>query len=255
MLKNLLKLTIRNLVKNRTYVIINIVGLGLSLACCIVAYLNYDFGMSFDQNHKNLESIYKVHSHKIIEGNVLTYGITPMALGAAIKGKSTAITKQSRYVGYDLTILKGNRALQKSVGCVESDYLDIFTYPLKYGDKNSINEKGNIIISEELSEILFGEGVNSVGQLVKVDQQGNTISFIVGGVLEKIPQNTSMQFQGIINLEHYYDFAETESNDWKRFIAGTFMMIEDKSKVAEVEKMLQSYIGVQNNARKDWLIS
>lgn len=255
MLKNFIKLTFRNLIKNKTYVIINIIGLGLSLACCIVAYLNYDFGISFDKNHKNLKNIYRIQSHKIIEGNKLSYGITPMALGSAIKGKSSAVTKQSRYEGYNLNILKGNRVLRKYIGCVEPDYLDIFTYPLKYGDKNSINEKGNIIISADLSDILFGEDVNSIGQLVKVDQKGSTVSFLVGGVMEKIPQNTSMQFQGIINLEHFFDFTDKKNNDWEYFVDASFLMIEDENKVAEVEKMLQSYTDIQNYARKDWLVN
>lgn len=255
MLKNFIKLTIRNLIKNKTYVIINIIGLGLSLACCIVAYLNYDFAMSFDQNHDNLEKIYKVHTHKIVEGEKLTYGIAPMALASAIEEKSTAVVKQSRYESIGINILKDNRALRKTIGFVEPDYLDIFTYPLKYGDKNSIDEKGNIIISSELSDILFGENTNPTGQLIKVDQNGATTSFIVGGVMEKIPQNTSMQVQGFANLDHAFDFINTTANDWKYFADGTFLMIEDRGKLAEVENILQSYVAVQNNARKDWLVN
>jgi len=254
MLKNFLKLTLRNLLKNKTYVLINILGLGLSLACCIVAYLNYDFGMSFDKNHKNLDKIYKIHSDKEIDGQRFTYGITPMGLGAALKGKSHIITHQSRYAGYDLNVLKGDRALSKFVGCVEPDFLEMFTYPLKYGDKSSINKKGNIIISLELAEILFGEETNPVGQLIKVDQNGNQVSFLVGGVLEKIPQNTSMSFDGIINMDHYLDFLDRESNDWKLLISGTYVMLNNQYKTGEVEALLQTFIPLQNKARRDWLI-
>ncbi|MGB3464414.1 MAG: FtsX-like permease family protein [Cyclobacteriaceae bacterium] len=255
MLKNFLKLTIRNLIKNKTYVAINIIGLGLSLACCIVAFLNYDFAMSFDKNHENLDVLYKVHSNKLIEGNKYTYGITPLALGASLEGESTAVSKQSRYAGTDLTILNGDRALQKFFGCVESDYLDMFSYPLKYGEKTSINRKGNIIISAELSEILYGKDTNPVGQLLKADNEGQQLSFIVGGVLEKIPENTSMQFEGLINLEHYFDLAKTNNNNWRGLIAGTFVMIDDAGRTEEVENILQTYVPVQNQARNDWKIA
>ena len=55
MFKNYLKITVRNLLKNKVYVAINVVGLGLALACCIVAYLNTQFDWTFDQNHKNID--------------------------------------------------------------------------------------------------------------------------------------------------------------------------------------------------------
>ena len=255
MLKNFFKLTLRNLLKNKTFVIINIIGLGLSLACCIVAYLNYDFAMSFDRNHEKLHSIYKVQSNKLIDGNKVTYGITPLALGSAIEGKSSAVSRQSRYTQQSMNIVKGDRVLDKSFGCVEADFLNIFTYPLKYGDPGSIKEKGNIIISTELSDILYGEGVNPIGNLIKVDQEGTQVSFQITGVMEKIPQNTSMQFDGLINWDHFLDFNSYDNNNWKRLIAATFVMIEDEARASEVEGMLQDYIAIQNEARRDWVIN
>ena len=255
MLKNFLKLTFRNLLKNKTFVLINIIGLGLSLACCIVAYLNYDFAMSFDQNHENVDRIYKIQSNKIIDDTKVTYGITPLGLGNAIKDKSSAISRQSRYNQQSLSVLKGDRVLDKSFGCVEQGYMEMFTYPLKYGDPASIHEKGNIILSADLSDILFGAGTNPLGNFIKVDQNGRELSFQVTGVLEKIPQNTSMQFDGLLNFEHFLDFNELDHNNWERLIAGTFVMIDDATKSAEVERMLQDYIPIQNSARRDWTIN
>ena len=255
MLKNFLKLTLRNLLKNKAFVLINIIGLGLSLACCIVAYLNYDFAMSFDQNHENLRSIYKIQSNKLINDTKVAYGITPLGLGNAIEEKSSAISQQSRFSQYGLNVLKDNRVLNKSFGCVEEDFLTMFTYPLKYGDPATIHEKGNVIISTELSEILFGQDTNPVGNFLNVNHNDQQISFQITGVMKKIPQNTSMQFDGLLNFEHYLDFTETENNSWQRLIAATYVMMEEPGNQAAVEQMLQDYIPMQNAARKDWLIN
>ncbi|MEL7146110.1 MAG: FtsX-like permease family protein, partial [Bacteroidota bacterium] len=138
---------------------------------------------------------------------------------------------------------------------VEGDFMEMFTYPLKYGDPASIREKGNIIISTELSDLMFGEGTNSLGKLIKVNREGTIVSFQVTGVLEKIPQNTSMQVDGLVSFEHFLDFGDLENNSWRRLIAATYIMIEDESRTAEVEEMLQSYIPLQNQARKDWLVN
>ncbi len=255
MLKNFLKLTFRNLLKNKTYVIINILGLGLSLACCIVAYLNYDFGTSYDKQHINRDKIFKIQSNKKVENSKVPYGITPLALGTALDGKSSAISRQSRYGGLNFSVLKQNRALNKYFGFVDEEFLNMFTFPLKYGNKSAINKKGTAIISLELSEILYGEGVDPVGNFMEASVDGKKVSFAIGGVLEKIPQNCSMQFQGIVNFEHYLDFQKLEPLNWKRFVAGTYVMLDDPTRTTDVLKTLQSFIPIQNAARKDWLVS
>jgi len=255
MLKNFLKLTFRNLLKNKTYVIINILGLGLSLACCIVAYINYDYGTSYDHQHENIDKIFKIQISKKIEDNNIRYGITPTGLGYAMNDKSSAISKQSRYGAMGISVLKENRAINKFFGFVDNDFLDMFTFPLKYGDKSAIHQKGFAIISTELSEILFGEGVNPVGELMKIAREDGQITFTVGGVLEKIPDNASMHFQGILNYDHYLDFQKIEALNWKRFTAGTFIMMDDPTRSQEVIQMLQEFIPIQNSARTDWKIS
>ena len=85
MIRNFLKTTFRNFLKNKSYVFINVIGLGLSLACCIVGYLNLKFTSDFDQNHLNHERIYKIHVNKSVQNNPVPFGITPLPLGAQIK--------------------------------------------------------------------------------------------------------------------------------------------------------------------------
>ncbi len=253
MLKNYLKLTFRNLLKNKTYVLINIIGMGLSLACCIVAYLNYDFGVSFDRNHENIDNIYKIHVNKQVQGDLIPYGITPQPLAESLQN-SSAIKMVSRYQRGGLIMQFEDKVLSKGFGFVDDDYLNMFTYPLKYGSAASIREKGNIILSDETAKAFFGEQ-NPMGKLVTLrNGEQEPRSFIVSGVFQPIPQNTSMQFDGLLSFDNYLSFYDTENLDWKKFVAGTFIYVEDKKNLSDITNQLQKFVAVQNEARQDWLI-
>ena len=62
MIKNYLLITLRNMMKNKLYIFINIFGMGIAISCCIIGYFNYDFNASFDQHHKNAGTVYRVGS-------------------------------------------------------------------------------------------------------------------------------------------------------------------------------------------------
>jgi putative ABC transport system permease protein len=255
MLRNFLKLTFRNLFKNRTFVIINIIGMGLSLACCVVAYLNYDFAVSFDRNHEHISKIYKIHSNKEVQGDKIPHGITPLALAPSLEGESSAIKMVSRYTGGGLIMQKGDNVLMKNFAFVDEDYFKMFSYPLKYGTAESLNEKGNVILSEKTASLYFDEE-NPVGKMIKLrndDQEEK--SFRVSGILEDIPENTSMQFDGLLSFENYLTIYDTENVNWKSFVAGTFIYVDDESNLASISGLLQKYVPIQNKARPDWLIS
>ena len=96
MFKNYLLITVRNLLRNKIYVIINVVGLGLALALCIIAYLNHQFALQFDHNHENIDEIYKVNVTKEVNGTDIPYGITPLSLGAAVTDDISGTDQVSR---------------------------------------------------------------------------------------------------------------------------------------------------------------
>jgi hypothetical protein len=74
MLKNYLKITFRSLMKNKLFTFINVFGLGVALACCIVAYLNWDYNVKFDTHHLNSERIYRINFIRITNGQPVKNG-------------------------------------------------------------------------------------------------------------------------------------------------------------------------------------
>ena len=84
MLKNHLLIAIRSLLKNKLYIFINIFGMAIAIACCIIAYFNYDFNLSFDEYHVNRNTIYRVNSVREFQNEVTAFGFAPIALGNAM---------------------------------------------------------------------------------------------------------------------------------------------------------------------------
>ena len=127
MLRNFFKITTRNLLKNKSYVFINLVGLGFSLACCIVGYLNYKYVADYDKNHKNHDRIYKVQFVKSVDGREIPYGITPLPLGDQVSDNVSGISHTSRYVGSGLVVKKDLKVFNQNIGFVDDDFFDMFT--------------------------------------------------------------------------------------------------------------------------------
>src|SRR4030042_6547867 len=96
MFRNYLLVTVRNLLKNKVFTIINILGLGIALSVCIVAFFNNMFSYEFDRTHENFDKIYRVNSFRDMQGREQEYGIVPATLGLEIKEDIPGIENSAR---------------------------------------------------------------------------------------------------------------------------------------------------------------
>jgi putative ABC transport system permease protein len=255
MIKNFLTTTLRSFLKNRTYVLINLIGLALSLAVCIVAYLNYDYGVSFDSQHKNINRIYKIQVQKETDRGYVDYGMSPLALGKAIENQRSEVALSSRYNSMSLVVKRDEVIYNEWISFVDDDYFSMFSFPFKYGTAETISDRKTIILSEETAEKYFDDA-NPLGELITmIDNKGVTRSYKVGGVLKEIPQNSSMSFSAIMHFDNYLSLNEIQNSNWDYFIAATFIMTHDKTFPQAIPNWLNDqFIEVQNNALENWKV-
>lgn len=235
---------------------INLIGLGLSLACCIVGYLNWEFAADYDKNHENHAQIYKVHINKSVQNRDVPYGIAPLPLGEQIKGKITGITHYSRYAEDGLVLKKDLKVFNQGIGFVEDDFFEMFSFPFKYGNKEALLDRSKIILSYTAAEVYFGD-TDPTGELITIiKEDGTPISMTVGGVLEDIPMNSSIHFRAITHWDNYLKIRDLESNDWTRFVAATFVMTDGNNYPQNLlNNINQNYVSIQNEARDDFQVS
>src|SRR4030042_5078652 len=122
------------------------------------------------------------------------------------------------------------------------------------GSSSLISNKNSILLDEEMADIYFGNE-DPVGKIISVfaDSEEER-TFLVGGVFEKLPLNSSFVFQAITSIDNYIEMWKVNEYDWKTLTAGTFLFLSDPSQASTVEELLQQYIPVQNDAREDFQI-
>mgnify|MGYP001146319769 CR=1 FL=1 len=255
MFRNFLKVTLRSLVKSKVFVFINIVGLGLALACCIVAYLNYNFAQSFDTQHENYEELYQISIYRDQSGANVPYGFAPMVLGDVIKDEIPSIERSSKFQRAGVTIKRGNNIFNRTMGFVDKDFMDMFSFKMLHGNADSYHELSTVLISDRVAISLFGKE-NVVGETVELVRIGSDNIFVtVGGVFEEPGLQSTMQFQLLSDFENYYRILNVERGDWTQFIDGLFIQSKNPDVKQKVVQSLQKYAQVQSDVRQDFQIS
>jgi len=122
------------------------------------------------------------------------------------------------------------------------------------GSSSAITDKNTIYLDEDLADIYFGDE-DPVGKIISVfaDSEEER-TFLVGGVFEKMPLNSSFVFQAIASIDNYIEMWKINEHDWKQWTAGTFLFLPDPSNYSTAEELLQQYIPVQNDAREDFKV-
>src|SRR5512140_863196 len=121
MFKNYLLVTFRNLLKNKVFTLINILGLGIALSVCIVAFFNHMFNYEFDRNNVNFDKIYRVNSFRDMEGREQEYGVVPASLGLVVKKDIPGMGKAARLMRTQSPVKEGLNIFPTQVSYVDPE--------------------------------------------------------------------------------------------------------------------------------------
>jgi len=238
MLRNYLLITLRNLVQNKVFVLINMLGMGIAVACCITAWLNWDFSTNFDRNHLNSESIYRVQAHYDDKGKQNRHAIVPTPLGGIVRENFTDVDKVVRYTTENNDIRIGDEVFNTSVAYADEGFFDLFTF-----NGNFKYDKSSIVISSDLALKYFNTKQAEGKQITQI-KDGVLKELTVTGVFERQPLNSSFAFEALTM------FPDDDA-DWKKSNT-LFLRINDPSRVEAITKQLQVYIDPQNEAVPDF---
>ncbi len=256
MIKNYLKITFRSLWKSKIFVLINIMGMGLAIACCIVGFLNYDFNVNFDSNQQNIQSVYRINAERTFQNKMQPYGMTPLPLGAAIEGNIGDVEAVMRYMPTGANFKINDELFNENFTFVDVNFFDFFTFKIIEGNADVLKSKANIIISDRVAQKYFPNG-DALGQTLTHFTNNGPKDYKVAAIFETQPLNSS--FGGVSIITHIDNFFDLENkddlkieNDWSRFVT-TFVRISNENRLKEVEaRLTNDYIKIQNEARIDF---
>ncbi len=261
MIKNYLLITLRSMMKNKLFILINVFGMGIAIACCITAYLNWDFSNSWDKVHVNADKIYRVQFWREFQGKRDRYGLAPLPLAGLINQNIKDVDKTVRYMSSYCDVRIGEEIFGDQMAYADSAFFDFFTYELISGSFVNFHDKGKVFISDELARKYFNKEDVTGQFLTQIvlgkDGVRRPKEFEIGGVFKKPRQNTSFGFEMITLFDNFWDVnidPEFTETSWKRWAHVLFLKIEDPMQVASVSKQLQQYVEPQNKAREDFKV-
>lgn len=224
MFKNYLKIAWRNLIRNKSFSLLNITGLSIGLAVTglIMIWINFDIGI--DQYHENKDRIYEVYNQHPVDGEIWTWNSTPKIMAPTIKKDYPEVERISRYF-YDNEFLfaRNDKRIKSTGTIVDPDFLHMFSFPLLEGNLETVLEDVNsVVITETFAKRLFGNE-SAVGQVVKVD---NEDSFIVTGILKDLPNNTGFNFEFLIPWAYVHQKGWDDEN-WGNNSIATYLMLSE----------------------------
>lgn len=261
MIKNYLLITIRSLMKNKIFILINVFGMGIAIACCIVAYVNWDFADKWDATQLNAEKIYRVQFWRDFQGKHERFGVTPNPLAVHVRNNFKDVSKAVRYTSTYTDIRIGEEVFGTQFAFADSAFFELFTYQLKSGTFADYYDKSKVFISDKLAKKYFNRedvvGKQITQVILKKDGQRILKEFTIGGVFKQLPLNSSFGFDAIAQFDNFWEINLDPDNSeasWKRWNV-TFLQIDNPSRVPEVTRQLQKFVAPQNKAREDFKVT
>ncbi|HET9825719.1 MAG TPA: ABC transporter permease [Chitinophagaceae bacterium] len=231
MIKNYFKTAWRNLWKNTTFSFINIAGLAIGMAACLLILQYVSFKLSFDQFNKNAADVYRVYNDRYQNGKLVQHGtITYSAIGKAMQDDYPEVINHARVVPFGTqTIINNDKKIgdQEVLG-VDNSFLTMFTYPLVAGDVNSaLKNAYTLILSQRSAEKIFDVKDGNFGRVLgrSVLMGTDSMPYRVTGVFKNVPENSHLQFDILAAYTTLYagnnpspykeaDYDFTDSDFW-----------------------------------------
>ncbi len=242
MLKNFVKIAIRNLLRSKGFSLINILGLAVGMASAILILLWIQNEMSYDQFHEKKERIYEAWNKASFDGNLNCWNTTPKVLARTLERDFPEVEQSVRVdwnndhlfsVAEKRITLKGNQ--------VDSNFFQVFSFPLLKGQVNTVlNDRHNIVLTEKTARKIFGDE-EPMGKIIKLDNADN---FTVTGIIKDLPNNTRFNFEYLLPWS-YLRFKGNDDNEWSNNSTRTYVLLKPGINVeglqSKLKKLKQKY--------------
>ncbi|MEO8763765.1 MAG: ABC transporter permease [Ginsengibacter sp.] len=242
MIKNYLKIAWRNLIRNKGFSSLNIMGLALGLTCSLLIMLWVQDELKVDGFHVNGSQLYQVYERKYYDGKVEasyhTQGLLASELKRAIPEVQYASSLEQD-APYPYTFEAGDKRIKLMGSYANVDFFTMFSYPLIYGNsETALSTPNGIAVSRKMAEQFFGSTEKAIGKMIRFE---NRESLLVTAVFENVPVNSSQQFDF---LRCWQDYVQQNAwlNSWGSFSPYTFIQLRKDADPSHVEAKIKDFL-------------
>src|SRR5579871_99352 len=244
MLKNYLIVALRNLRRNKIFSFINIIGLGLGMACSLLIILWVQDEKSIDSFHANNSRLYNIYERQYYDGKVEAGYYTPGQLGSEIKKKIPEIEYACNYDwGGRSTFQLGDKIIKEDGCTAGDDFFKMFSFPVIQGKPESaLSDISSLAISKKMATQFFGSPEAAINKTIRYE---NTKDFNITAVFDDIPQNSSLKFDFVMN---WYQTLEENSwmKEWGNNGPHTAIMLRSDANPAAVRNKITKFLDAYN---------
>ncbi|MEQ8924522.1 MAG: ABC transporter permease [Fulvivirga sp.] len=244
MIRNYIKIAIRNILKHKEYSFINIIGLAGSMAITILIMIYAQSVLTYDQFYNDSDQIYFMYRDRPLENGRLDVNDTWYPLVEVAKQEFPSIEQGTRMVGVGNTwVAKGDVRFEQRLTYADSNYFDVFSFPFIAGDPaTALDDPNSIVISKEVADKFFGEE-DPIGKNL---QFGFNADRVVTGVLDEIPSNSSFQFECIAPLRDEMITAWIGEDHWRGSFCLSFIKLRNDADVdalkGQLNVLMEKYV-------------
>ena len=236
----------RNLRKNKTYSLLNILGLALGIACSLLIFLWVQNELKIDAFHKNNNQLYTIFEKQFYDGKTEATYSTPGVMADELKRVLPGVQYASGYAKTNTNTFEANGKIIKEAGnYAGADFFKMFSYQLLQGDaQTALNITTAIAISKKMAKDFFGDTENAIGKTIRFQNQKD---LKVTAVFENLPETASDKFDYIINWDTFLE-NHSWAKDWGNNGPSTFIMLRADEDAAKVNTQLKHFL---DNYNKD----
>jgi putative ABC transport system permease protein len=242
MLKNYLKTAWRNLLRQKLYAFINIIGLAVGLAFCALIFLYVRDELTYDRFHQQRDQIYRVYkAYYNPDGSVSRNDSwMPMPLGPAIKADLPEAEQSVRFKERQYFARAGDVVLKEDVLFVDSAIFQVFTFPLIHGDPaTALAEPNNIVLSASSARKYFGDS-DAMGKRFALRLTDRFEDFVVTGIAKDTPGNSSIRFDILVPFSRLARLV-ANMNHWHWNSHFTYVKLNKNASIIETEDKLVQF--------------
>jgi predicted permease len=244
MWQNYLKIAWRNLVRNKTFSTINVLGLALGMASSLLIGLWIADELSIGKQYPNADQLYRVMSHEIADGRIATSEDTPGLLADELKKKFPEVVYAAGFSWIEQHVLAVGDNRTRQIGHYAGrDWFSMYGVPLLVGTPASaLSSPDGIAISRKLAGIYFGTPQRALGKTIRFD---NWADYRVTAVFEDLPTNTSWRYNFLLPWEVFLK-REPWLSDWSNSGPGTRLQLRPDADPKKLNVRLRTFLKSYN---------
>lgn len=245
MLKNYLKIAFRSLLRSKTHSIINILGLGIGIACCILIVLFVKDELTFDTFHTKADRIYRVWALEDYgKDEVFFYTVTPFPMGPTLKDNFAEVEYQVRINNIGPQVKLGENLFSERVTIGGKDFFKVFDFDVEKGDtQTALEGANNVVITKRMAVKYFGES-EPINKVLAIQLGDDFQDFAVKAVVKDVPTNSSIQFDILISDLNYPKLYSERAltSGWFNITPETYVLLRKDASASQLEKKIQPFM-------------